>query len=146
MSGTMVGRRRNILKSHRLKRPEPLPKRLNLEQKINDLKPHIWSLSLNFGFSSRKSQTQQKLAKAISHFTIQFCSKNFAHFTKLNSLNIVKNILPQQREKPYSLHKFSSKHVFGCSQKKYLHCTNSRCSRTVFSKHLESNLYSCISP
>ena len=31
---------------------------------------------LNFRFSSRKSQSQKKLAKKITHFTIQFLSKN----------------------------------------------------------------------
>ena len=37
-----------------------------------------WSLAFNFRFSSRKSQSQQKLTKKITHFT------------NLNSLNIVK--------------------------------------------------------
>ena len=43
----------------------------------------------NFRFSSRKSQSQQKLAKKITHFTIQFCSKNFTHFANLNSLKMI---------------------------------------------------------
>ena len=47
-----------------------------------------------FRFSGRKSQNQQKLAKNILHFTIQFCSKVLAHFT-----NIIKNILPQYSQK-----------------------------------------------
>ena len=93
-----------------------------MEEKINDLKPWIWSLSLNFGFSSRTSQSQQRTAKAITHFTIQIHAKNLDHFTKLNSLNIGKNILPQHSQEPYSLHRFSSKHVFDCSQKKII-CT-----------------------
>ena len=29
----------------------------NLDQKINDSKPNIWSLSINFRFSRRKSQS-----------------------------------------------------------------------------------------
>ena len=41
------------------------------------------------------------MAKAITHFTIYFRSKNLAHFTKVNSLNIVNNILPQHNQKPY---------------------------------------------
>ena len=49
-----------------------------------------WSLAFNFRFSSRKSQSQQKLTKKITHFTIQFHSKHLTHFTNLNSLNIVK--------------------------------------------------------
>ena len=46
---------------------------------------------VNFRFSSRNSRSQQKLEKKITHFTIQFHSKT--HFTNLNSLSIVKNIL-----------------------------------------------------
>ena len=84
----MVGRRRKILKIlHWLKCPKTVPKKTNLDQKINDYKPHIWSLSINFGFSSRKSQTQQKLAK------------NLTHFTNINPLNITKYLLPQHRQK-----------------------------------------------
>ena len=37
---------------------------------------------------------------------------------KLNSLNFVKNIFLQHHQKPYSLYKFSSKHVSGWCQKK----------------------------
>ena len=37
-----------------------------MEQKINDSKPQIWSLSFNFRFSNRKSQSQQKLPKRIN--------------------------------------------------------------------------------
>ena len=79
------------------------PKIWNLEQKINDSKPHIWILSFNFRFSSTKSQNQQKLAKKITHFTnftIRFCSKNLTHFTNLNALNIAKIILPQHSQQP----------------------------------------------
>ena len=56
----------------------------------------------------------------------------------LNSLNIVKNILPQHSRKCYSLHKFSSKLASGCSKKKHLRSTISRRLRTAFLKHLES--------
>ena len=45
------------------------------------------------------SQGQQKLAKRITHFKMQFHSKNLTHFTNLNSLNIVKNILLQHSQK-----------------------------------------------
>ena len=37
---------------------------------------HFQSFFLNFRFPSRKSHSQQILAKKITHFTIQFCSKN----------------------------------------------------------------------
>ena len=114
-----------------------ISKRFITAFKKNDSKPHIWILSLNFGVSRRKSQSQKKLAKAITHFTTQFRSKHLAHFKNLNSFNIVKNILLQHSEKSYSIHKFSRQHVFGCSQKKHLHCTSSRRPRTAFLKHLE---------
>ena len=113
MSTTMVCRWQKFLKSQRLKRPKIVLKRQNLEQKIDNSKSHIRSLSLNFGFFRRKSESQQKLAKAITHFTVHFRSKSLAHFTNLHSLNIVKIILLQHSKNPYSLHKFSSKHVFG---------------------------------
>ena len=54
-----------------------------------DVSVDIIILFFNFGFSSRKSQSQQKLAKKITHFTIQFCSKNFTHFANLNSLKMI---------------------------------------------------------
>ena len=47
----------------------------------------------NSRFSSRKSQTQEKLSKKITHFTIQFRSKNLTLFTNLKSLNIETNML-----------------------------------------------------
>ena len=36
----------------------------------------------NFRFSSRRSQSQQKLAKKIAHFTIKLCSKKLQSFYK----------------------------------------------------------------
>ena len=59
-------------------------------------------------FSSKKSQSQKKLAKNITHFTIQSCSKNFTHFTNLNSLDIENDILPQHNQKPFWFYKFSA--------------------------------------
>ena len=53
----------------------------------------------NFRFSDRKSQSQQKLAKKVTYFTIQFHSKNLTRFTNLNSLNIENNMLSQHRQK-----------------------------------------------
>ena len=47
-------------------------------------------VSFNFRFSSRKSQSQQKLAKKITHFTIQSRSNYLTHFMNLNSLEIEK--------------------------------------------------------
>ena len=48
------------LKLHWLKSPKTVPKKRNFDQKINDSKLHVWSLSSKF--SSRKSQSQQKIA------------------------------------------------------------------------------------
>ena len=48
-----------------------------------------------FRFSSRKSQSQQNLAIKITHFTIQFQSKNLSFFTNLDSLDIKNNTLSQ---------------------------------------------------
>ena len=93
---------------------------------------------LIFRLSSRKSQYQQKLAKKITHFTIQFRSKNLIHFTNLNSLDIENNMLPQHSQKPFWLYKFSSKHVSVWCQKKHLGCTISWRQRTAFLKHFES--------
>ena len=136
MSATMVGWRRKILKLHWLKRHKKVPKKRNLDPKINNSQLHIWSLFCSFRFSSRKSRSQEKLAEKVTHFTIQFHSKKpFSHFPNFDSLNIVKMILPKQ--KPYSLCKFCIKHDSGLCQKKHLHCTISRRPRTGFSKHLE---------
>ena len=65
---------------------------------MNHSKPHNWSLSFSLRFSSKKSQSQQDH----SFYNTVFIKK-LTHFTNHNSLNIVKNILPQQSEKPYSL-------------------------------------------
>ena len=78
----------------------------------------------------RKSQRQQKLTKKITHFTIQFRSKNFTQFTNLNS-----QYTPTTQKKPFSLYKFFSKHVSVCSQKNYLHNTISWRPRSAFLEH-----------
>ena len=62
----------------------------------------------NFIFSSRKSQSKQQLAKKITHFTIQFCSKNLIHLMNLNWLEIENNMLSQHSQKPFWLYKFSA--------------------------------------
>ena len=62
---------------------------------------------------SRKSQSQLKPTKKITHFTIQFCSKNLTHFTNLNSFEIENNMLPEHSQKTLSVYKFSRKHVSG---------------------------------
>ena len=52
-------------------------------------------------FSSRKPQSQQKIAKNITHFTIQFCSKDLTRFANLNSLDAENNTIPQHSQKPF---------------------------------------------
>ena len=84
------------LKLHQLGCPKTLKKTRNLDQKkmIQNLK---------FGIYLLTSDCHQKQAKKITHFTIQFRSKNLTHFTNLNSLNIIRNILMQHSQKPYLL-------------------------------------------
>ena len=157
MLATMVGRRQKIYKKHWLKRPKAVPKTKFGPKykwfKISYLELFFWkyyyghatllysstrssghhqSFFLIFRLSSRKSQSQQKLAKKITHFTIQFRSKNLTHFTNLNSLDIENNMLPQHSQKPFWLYKFSSKHVSVWCQKKHLGCTISWRQRTAF--------------
>ena len=64
-----------------------------------------WTLSKLFRsrFSSRKSQSQQKLVKKITHFTIQFCSKHLTHIMELNTLDTENNIIPKPCQKIFSL-------------------------------------------
>ena len=94
---------------------------------------------LNFRFSSRKSQSPQKLAKKFpAHFTIQFHSKNLTHFKNLNSLDIENNMLSQHSQKPFWLYKYSNKHILVWCQKKHFHCTISWRPRTALFKHFES--------
>ena len=96
------------------------------------------SFFVNFRFSSRNSQSQQKLAKKVTHFIKQFCSKSLTHFTNFNSPHIENNILPQHSPKPLWLYKFSSQNAFGWCQKKHLRCTIFLCTINAFLKHFES--------
>ena len=100
----------------------------------------IHQIFFDFRFSSRKSQRQQKLAKKIIHFRIQFHSKHLTHFTNLDSLDIENNMLPKHSQKPFSLYKFSSKNVSIWCQKKHLHCTISWDTRTAFLNTLKANV------
>ena len=82
---------------------------------------HHYCFFFNFRYFSRKSQSQQKLPKKITNFTIQFRSTNLTHFMKLNSLDIKNNIFLQHSQKPFWLYEFSSKHVSVWGKKKHLH-------------------------
>ena len=134
-----------------------------MDQNINDSKPHIWNhfikniisgiqifyihphvpadiikVFLDFRFSRRKSQSQQKLLIKITYFAIQVRSKHLTHFTNVNSLDNENNMLPKHCQKSFSLYKCFRKHVSVWCQKKHLHCTISWHPRTAFLKHFES--------
>ena len=90
-----------------------VPRKQHLDQKINDSKLHIWSLAINFRFPCRKSQSQQKLAKKITHFSMHFRSKK-AHlfygpqltYRKYTSAPKPKICLWLVSEKTFALHHF----------------------------------------
>ena len=71
-----------------------------------------------FIFSSRKSQSRQKLAKNVTHFTVQFRSKDLIHFTNLNSLEIMCSgntvkVLSDFTNFPANIFLFSVRKTFG---------------------------------
>ena len=83
-----------------------------MDQGINDSKSRIWNpffskyffgFGLFFLFSSRKLQSQQKIAKKATHSTIQFRWNNLTHFKNLKSLDIENNMLSQRSQKPFTL-------------------------------------------
>ena len=112
-----------ITKKHWIKRPKAVPKIRNLDQNINDSKSSILNFlfwKYYFGhtrflylsrrssghhqrfflisrFSSRKSQSQQNPAKKITHFIIQFRSKDLTHFSNINSLDSENNMLSERK-------------------------------------------------
>ena len=101
----------------------------------------------DFRFSRTEFQSQQKLAKKVTHFTIQFHPKKLNYFTKLNSFDIENNMLAQHSQKPFWLYKFSSKHVSVWCQKKKLHCTISwSLNHILEALWKQMSVYFCISP
>ena len=111
MPATMVDQREKIKKKHWLKNvSQQSPQKTKFGQKyvIQNLTFGILFLKIllraykffvsvhtfqsTFLFlvrsSNRKSQSQQKLAKKVTHFIIQFRSKNLTRFTNLNSRTI----------------------------------------------------------
>ena len=110
MWATKVGpTTKNLKKCHLLKRPKAVPYKTKLGPKykwfkilycysfleniVNIISGNFFIFStrssghqqrvfFNFRFSSRKSQSQQKLTKKVTYFTIQFHSNNLTHFTK----------------------------------------------------------------
>ena len=98
-------------------------------------------VSFDFRFSGRKSQSQQKLSIKMTHFAIQFRSKQLTHFTSQSSLDIENNMLLKHSQKPFALYKFSSKHILVSVRKNF---TISWYRRTAFLKHFERKCL-CIS-
>ena len=90
----------------------------------------------NIRFSSRKSQSQQKLAKKITHFTIQFRSKTSLILRTSTPLDIENSILPQHSQKPFWFNLFHQT-CFCLGSEKNLHCTIYWRPRTPFLKHFE---------
>ena len=145
MSTTMVGQRRKILELHWIKRPKTVLRKTKFgpENKWFKTSENKWFKTsyldfINFRFSGRKSQSQQKLAKKITHFEIQFRSKNLTHFRDLNSFNIIK-IKSCNTVKHLTLHIFQRTCFWLVSEKHHLHCTFSRRPITTLLKHLQSN-------
>ena len=83
-------------------------------------------------------KTNKHQQKKITHFIIQFCSRNLTHFTNLNSFETENHMPPKHSQKASSVYKLSSKHVSVWCQKKHLHCTISWHPRTTFFKHFKS--------
>ena len=89
------------------KHPKTVTKKLKFGPGNKFFKTSYLEFTFSFRFSSRmSSQSQQNLAKNITHFTIPFCSKNLTYFTNLNCFNIVKKIFPQHSKKPAHFTKF----------------------------------------
>ena len=120
-----------------LKRPKTVPKNEIWARKYM-IQKHLFGVYLLISNFLLESQNQQKLATKIIGFTIQFHSRKITHFTNLNSLSIIKNILFEHSQKPHSLNNFSSKPGSCWCQMKHLHYIISRYPKTAFSKHLES--------
>ena len=121
MSATMFGLRQKVKKKHWLKHPKALLQKMKFGPKHKrfevsyfgilflkilfraynffiSIHPFRWTTSgffFNFRFLSIKSQTQWKLAKKVTHFTIQFCSKSFTHVMNPNLLGIENDMIPQ---------------------------------------------------
>ena len=84
---------------------------------MTDSKPHIWSLTFNLRFFSRKSQSQQKLTKTMTLLQYSFTQKTSLILRSSKG----EKYTPSTQLKTHSLYKFSSKHVSGWCQTFVLH-------------------------
>ena len=102
-----------------------------------------------FSFQSfqQKVSKPTKTSKKIAYFTVQFRSKNFPHFTNLNSLNIVKSILLRHCQKPYFTN-FPAKMFLVGLKTKFAQQHYPEMSKNYILKELgkQISVYSCISP
>ena len=120
-----------------------------MNQNINDTKSRAWILIsgillysfkcssghqsfFNIRFSSRKSQSQQNLAKKITHFTIQFRSKT--SLILRTSTHLTLKIIYSRNTAKFNLFHQT---CFCLGSEKNLHCTISWRPRTPFLKHFE---------
>ena len=125
ISATMIGwRRKKTLAKTAQSSPQKTKFGLFKKPRKMPVLPYvpvgIIRVFFNFRFFNRNSQSQKKLAKKITYFTISFRSKNFTYFKKFNSLDIEKNIAKQTQHNqiPFWLYKFYGKQVSGWCQKK----------------------------
>ena len=121
-----------ISKLHWLKRPKTVSKK---RTKFGPENKWFKTSYLEFGVQLLVSDFLAESLKASKNkqknhsFYNTVSLKIRTHFTKLNSLNIIKNMLLQRSQKPYSLYdllkftQFPSKHVSGLCQKSF--CTAS---------------------
>ena len=73
-------------------------------------------------FSSRKSESQRKLVKKITHISIQLRSKNLTYFMNFNSLDIENNMFPKAKSLSHFTN-FSVDMFLYSVKKQHLHCT-----------------------
>ena len=80
------------------KLPKIVAKKQNFDQKINSSKYHVWSLSINFRFSRRKSESQKTSTKRHSFYITVLLKKPHPFYSthqilwKMYSRNIAKNL------------------------------------------------------
>ena len=90
----MDGRRQKTVKLHWLKRPKTVIKKKKFvsdKKIIQNLIFGVYLLVLDF-------RSQQKVAKKITHFTIQFHSKSLTHFTNVSSESTLKLMSTLERQ------------------------------------------------
>ena len=93
-AATMDGRRQKTVKLHWLKRPKTVIKKKKFvsdKKIIQNLIFGVYLLVLDF-------RSQQKVAKKITHFTIQFHSKSLTHFTNVSSESTLKLMSTLERQ------------------------------------------------